>query len=220
MDSLRFDSDLLSSVSHNLERFTPEHLDCNNLRRAAVTVVLVDFQGESHLKGFKDVPGNSAAIILTRRKSNLNSHAGQWALPGGRIEAGESVIEAALRELEEEVNLVAGESQVIGVLDDFVTRSGYHITPVLLWGGDNIRLQANVGEVASIHRIPCSELMRRDGPILQPGVESERPILYMPVGDTCIASPTAAILYQFREVALQGKSTRVAHFDQPSFAWK
>ena len=46
------------------------------------------------------------------------------------------------------------------------------------------------------------------------------PILRMPVGDNWIAAPTAAILYQFREVCILGRDTRVAHFDQPAFAWR
>ncbi len=66
----------------------------------------------------------------------------------------------------------------------------------------------NDQEVASIHRIPCEELFRHDAPVLQGGQESGQPVLFMPVGHTCIATPTAAMLYQFREVALAGTSNK------------
>lgn len=220
MDSLLYDIELQDLVTANLGKFKRKQLRVNNLRRAAVTIAIVDYHGESNWDDFGDVPGNNAAVILTRRRSNLNHHAGQWALPGGSIDEGESVVDAALREMHEEVDLVVEESQVFGLLDDFVTRSGFHITPVVVWGGHTERLSPNVDEVASIHRIPCRELLRQDSPVLQPGVEDDRPILFMPIGNTCIATPTAAILYQFREVALLGKTTRVDHFDQPAFAWK
>jgi hypothetical protein len=56
--------------------------------------------------------------------------------------------------------------------------------------------------------------------VLEDIPESDRPVLRMPVGDSWIAAPTAAVLYQFREVAVQGRSTRVAHYEQPVFAWR
>jgi hypothetical protein len=78
-----------------------------------------------------DVAGG-AAFLLCRKASRLNSHAGQWALPGGRVDQGESVSEAALRELHEEVGVGLPQSAVLGLLDDYPTRSGYVIAP----GGD------------------------------------------------------------------------------------
>jgi 8-oxo-dGTP pyrophosphatase MutT (NUDIX family) len=161
-----------------------------------------------------------AALILTRRASGLENHAGQWALPGGRLEQDESPEQAALRELEEEVGLGLDSGDVMGRLDDFVTRSGFLITPVVLWGGPNQTLKPNPAEVRSIHRIPVSELLRPDAPILDSMPESENPVLLMPVGRSWIAAPTAALLYQFREVAILGRQTRVAHFEQPHFAWR
>jgi hypothetical protein len=107
----------------------------------------------------------------------------------------------------------------MGRLDDFITRSGYAITPIVVWGSKNLELTPNPGEVGSIHRIPVIEFMREDAPILDSIPESENPVLLMPVGQSWIASPTGAILYQFREVAILGNETRVAHFEQPHFAW-
>ena len=111
-------------------------------------------------------------------------------------------------------------SAILGRLDDFTTRSGYTISPVVLWGGAGLRPVANPLEVDSIHRIPVSEFLREDAPMLRPGPEADRPILRMPVGNTWIAAPTAALLLQFREVCLLGRDTRVSHFDQPKFAWR
>ncbi len=161
-----------------------------------------------------------AALILTKRSLGLRNHAGQWSLPGGRIDAGETPEQAALRELSEEVHLLLDASSVLGRLDDFVTRSGFAITPVVVWAGEARELVANPAEVHSIHRIPIAEFGRADAPWLDAVDTSEHPVLRMPVGDTWIAAPTAALLYQFRELCLHGRTTRVAHFEQPAFAWK
>ena len=136
------------------------------------------------------------------------------------MEAGESPEEAVLRELEEEVGLRLDISRIIGRLDDYSTRSGFMIKPIVVWGDANITLKANPDEVASIHRIPLVELMRDDAPMFQEIPESEHPVLIMPIGNSSVAAPTAAIIYQFREVALLGNNIRVAHYDQPYFAWQ
>jgi 8-oxo-dGTP pyrophosphatase MutT (NUDIX family) len=139
-------------------------------------------------------------------------------LPGGRTDPGESPVDAALRELAEEVGLRLDASAVLGTLDDYVTRSGFVITPIVVWGGAATELVAQPAEVASIHRIPVSEFLRADAPMLEPSDEVGRQILRMPVGERWIAAPTAAVLYQFREVCIAGRHTRVAHYDQPVFA--
>jgi hypothetical protein len=136
------------------------------------------------------------------------------------MDRGESPEETALRELEEEVGARLGTDSILGRLDDFTTRSGFTITPVVVWGGDELQLKANYDEVDSIHRIPLQEFLRKDGPVLQTIPESDYPVLLMPVGQGWIASPTGAIIYQFREVALMGRTIRVGHYEQPYFAWK
>jgi 8-oxo-dGTP pyrophosphatase MutT (NUDIX family) len=134
------------------------------------------------------------------------------------VDAGESAERAALRELAEEVGLYLEASAVLGRLDDFVTRSGFVITPVVVWAGVAEALIPNADEVASIHRIPVREFMRSDAPWLDREVDGEEPVLRMPVGASWIAAPTAAVLYQFRELCIAGRPTRVAHFEQPLFA--
>ena len=159
-----------------------------------------------------------AALILTRRSALLRDHPGQWALPGGRVDVGESAEDTALRELAEEVGLVVDAGAVLGRLDDYVTRSGFAITPVVIWAGEAPSLVANPAEVESIHRIAVREFMRADAPLLDPIADSEHPVLRMPVGESWIAAPTAAVLYQFRELCIAGRPPRVGHFEQPLFA--
>ncbi len=192
------------------------------LKRAAVALVVADEGPGSGLWGLSRSGhwSTEAALILTRRAANLRRHAGQWALPGGRIDEGETPEQAALRELSEEVGLLLAPADVLGRLDTFITRSGFAITPVVVWAGPARRLRPNPAEVASVHRIPVQEFLRADAPMLEPLAGSEHPVLKMPVGDNWIAAPTAALIYQFREVCVLGRPTRVAHFEQPVFAWQ
>jgi 8-oxo-dGTP pyrophosphatase MutT (NUDIX family) len=195
----------------------------NHAQRAAAVAVAVTEEGfGAALPGLPQHAtwSERSALILTRRSEALRDHAGQWALPGGRIEPGESPEQAALRELAEEVQLALDPGAVLGRLDDYETRSGYVITPVVVWAGPARGIVANPAEVQSIHRIPVDEFMRADAPILQAGADPARPVLLMPVAASWIAAPTAAVLYQFRELCMAGRATRVAHFDQPAFAWK
>ena len=109
---------------------------------------------------------------------------------------------------------------MLGLLDDYPTRSGYVITPVVVWGPATVPLTANPREVASVHRIPLTDLEHPDVPELRAIPESDRPVISLPLAGTHIHAPTAAVLYQLREVAVAGRATRVAHFEQPVFAWK
>jgi len=159
-------------------------------------------------------------FVLTRRTAKLNRHSGQWALPGGRIDPGESAEQAALRELEEEVGLALAPDAVLGLLDDYPTRSGYVITPVVVWGGDGAVLEPDPHEVAEIHRVPLAALLRPEVPRLHRIPESDRPVISIPLSMADVHAPTAAIVYQLREVVVRGEATRVAHFEQPVFAWR
>tara|TARA_B100000959_G_scaffold202614_1_gene212077 strand:+ start:864 stop:1523 length:660 start_codon:yes stop_codon:yes gene_type:complete len=213
---------LKARIEAHLDGFEIKRSQDSDLRRAAVAVVITDVGPGTDLPGIDDDDGWSsiAALMLTRRSGKLRDHPGQWAFPGGRVDPGETLVEAALRELNEEVGVELGQDRVLGFLDDFATRSGFAMTPVVVWGGPKLATDPNPMEVASIHRIPINEFFRKDAPLLNDTDTSEHPVLRMPVGDDWIAAPTAALIYQFREVAIAGRSTRVAHFEQPEFAWK
>jgi 8-oxo-dGTP pyrophosphatase MutT (NUDIX family) len=152
----------------------------------------------------------------------LRAHGGQLALPGGRVDEGESVVAAALRELHEELGIAVGEETVLGLLDDYPTRSGYLIAPVVVWLPPEAAPTPNPFEVAEVYRLPLAELCRSDSPEIFMIPESDRPVirLPMPLIGTQINAPTAAMLYQFRVVGLEGRMTRVDHFDQPVWAWR
>lgn len=200
------------SLRHTLERNLAEHardvVDAAGLRPAAVAVALV-----------KDAAGNDC-FVLIRRARKLRDHSGQWALPGGRVDAGETPAQAALRELQEEVGLRPRARDVLGLLDDYPTRSGFVITPVVVWCGAGDGLVANPAEVAEVHRVPLGELTKPGVPRLRKIPQSDRPVLSIALVGTHVHAPTAAVLYQFREVAMLARATRVAHYEQPVFAWK
>lgn len=216
------DDQLKARITQFLRSFTVHAHAQAPQHTAAVALAITD---TGHGANLASLPqhihwSRDAALILTRRAAHLRNHAGQWALPGGRMDGTESAEQAALRELNEEVGLALDASCILGRLDDFATRSGFVITPVVVWAGAAENLQANPAEVASIHRIALEEFLRSDAPKLEPLEGSSEPVLRMPVGDRWIAAPTAAFLYQFRELCLLGRPTRVAHFEQPRFAWK
>lgn len=219
---IQFDRELRGRVAAGLAAHDAVMQPREGRKHAAVAFTLVN---QATAPGIANIPfseenRDEAAFILTIRAARLSSHAGQRAFPGGRVDPGEDVIGAALRELREEVGLALGPDSVLGRLDDYATRSGYVISPVVVWGGRDAVLTPNPDEVARIHRIPLTELLRDDAPILEPIPESEHPVLKMPLGDEWVAAPSAAVSFQFREVALLGRPTRVAHFEQPYFAWK
>lgn len=220
----RADEALRRLVALRLQGFRPTALDGPahaGLRRAAVAIVITEAGHGADLPGLPThvAWSDEAALLLTRRPGGMRRHAGQWALPGGRLDPGETPEQAALRELAEEVDLHLGVADLLGRLDDYPTRSGFVITPVVAWGGPARRLVGNPQEVESIHRIPVHEFLRPDAPMLEHTADGPHPVLRMPVGTHWIAAPTAALIYQFREVAVLDRATRVAHFDQPAFAW-
>jgi len=204
----RLDGALLDRVRAHLGAFDRVALPDDGRRRAAVAeVLLADAEGR-------------ACFLITRRAATLRNHTGQWALPGGRIDAGETAEDAALRELREEVGLTLDAAAVLGLLDDYGTRSGYIITPVVVWGGEVGTLVPNPAEVAKIFRVPLDDLEGPDVPRLVSIPESDRPVIQLPLLGTLIHAPTAAVVYQMREVVVHGRPTRVNHFEQPVWAWR
>ena len=195
-------------VRSHLATFERRTHSGEGLRAAAVALVLTS-----------DEEGR-ACFLITRRASRLRNHPGQWALPGGRLDAGETPEQAALREVEEEVGIALVPQDVLGQLDDYATRSGFVITPVVAWAGPERETVIDPDEVAAVYRVPLSELEKPGVPRLRSIPESDRPVISIEMLGTHIHAPTAAILYQLREVAIHGRATRVDHFEQPVFAWK
>jgi 8-oxo-dGTP pyrophosphatase MutT (NUDIX family) len=205
---VRFDEALLAQARRNLAAFERRALDVDGRKPAAVALVLLaDEEGRG-------------CFLLTKRAPTLRAHTGQWALPGGRIDAGESPLEAALRELYEELGLRLGDETVLGVLDDYPTRSGFVITPVVFWAEASGPLAPNPAEVARVHHVPLEALDAPDVPRFISIPESDRPVIQLPILGALIHAPTAAVIYQMREVVSHGRSTRVDHLEQPVWAWK
>jgi len=179
------------------------------LKPAAVAIALTEAG---------DAAGGTA-VLLTLRAAGLRAHSSQWALPGGRCDEGETQVTAALRELHEELGLDLREANVLGLLDDYPTRSGYLITPVVVWADASAAISPNPEEVASVHRIALGDIERADAFDFTTIPESTRRVIRFRHAGQFIHAPTAALIYQFREV-LAGRDTRVAELEQPVFAWK
>lgn len=229
-------------LAANLEAHQRRTAPLDGRRAAAVAVVVVDSDPVIHgddpagpangrmpaipgaeglgLTGRVSGTAGGPAVLLTRRATGLRGHAGQWALPGGGVDAGEEPLPAAHRELAEELGLRLPATALLGVLDDYPTRSGYVITPFVLWGGADPQLDPDPREVRSVHRVGFAELCRDDSPRFVSIPESDRPVVQIPVGDDLIHAPTGAILLQFRRVAIEGTDERVDRYEQPVFAWR
>lgn len=211
--TLPFDDTTRRKIAERCAAFVRRPADADDgastLKRAAVAIALTA----------SDEGIGATALLLTRRAASLRSHAAQWALPGGRCDTGETPTDAALRELQEELGLSPTTGAVLGQLDDYPTRSGYLITPVVVWTEGAHGLVPNPAEVASVHRIGLEAIAAETAFDFTAIPESTRRVIrfYSPEG--VIHAPTAALIYQFREV-LAGRSTRVHELEQPVFAWK
>jgi 8-oxo-dGTP pyrophosphatase MutT (NUDIX family) len=173
-------------------------------RRAAVALCVVERDG--------------ALNVVVIRRAYRGRNAGQWALPGGRVEEGESAVAAAVRELGEEVGLRLTEDAVLGRLDDFPAASGFAITPIVAATADPGPFTPN-HEVHAVHLVGLDRLAADDTPHWAPQ-PSGPPLLQMRLDPRTmvIHAPTGALLWQFREVVLLGRlDTRVADLAQPDW---
>ena len=206
MDNFAFTPALRDVLSDRLAGFERQRLPIGSRKQAAVTLTVVpDDDGQ-------------ASIVLTRRARGLRRHSGQFALPGGRVDEGETPAEAGLRELEEEVGLRLSPDEILGWLDDYATHSGFVISPVVLWA-ESGALEPDGQEVAAIYRVPLADCGRPKALIHVPfSGQLGIPALSLKSIGTWVFSPTAAIIHQFAEIAVHGRHTAVADFKQPAFA--
>ncbi|MCW2735204.1 MAG: putative hydrolase [Mycobacterium sp.] len=237
--TITYDEELREQIQAHLASHDRREVTDPSKRHAAVAVVLVDSElGEDRvdpapvddwvdgrpmpedLDGrMVDVSGG-AAFLLCRRASRLRAHAAQWALPGGRVDEGETVVDAALRELDEEVGIRLPKESVLGLLDDYPTRSGYVITPVVVWGGGRLHPRPAPDEVVAAYRVGLHQLQREDSPRFIAIPESPRPVVQIPLGNDLIHAPTGAVLLQLRWLCLEGRHDPVDQLEQPVFAWR
>ena len=123
----QLDDALRDRITSNLDGHDRRTIDHGDRKRAAVAIVVVASDA-------------GAGFVLCRRAARMNRHSFQWARPGGRLDPGETAVDAARRELHEELAVELGPETVLGLLDDYPTRSGYVITPVVLWGGGPLEM--------------------------------------------------------------------------------
>jgi 8-oxo-dGTP pyrophosphatase MutT (NUDIX family) len=199
----RFDR---ATVARRVREFDRRAHDLGSRRAAAVALLVIEDESG---------PG----IVVTKRPETMRAHPGQWALPGGRLDPGETAEQAALRESAEEVGLSIAPECVLGCLDDYSTRSGYRLTPVVIWAGPVAAdIRPNPAEVDSVHI--AHESVLDVAPMFAAIPESPRPIIRLPMLGSWIHAPTAAVIHQFSELALRGRVTRVDRYEQPVFAWR
>jgi 8-oxo-dGTP pyrophosphatase MutT (NUDIX family) len=196
--------ELRARIAANLAAFDRRAIDEAGHRRAAVAILI-----SPHEEAF--------SYVLTRRAAGLRRSAGNYALPGGALDPGEDAIAGAIRETDEELGVAMARSDALGLLDDFITLGGHVVTPVVLWSDAPLTLRPDPSEVQSAWFAPLSDLDHPDAPVREPHPDGGEPILRMYMKGRWINPPTAAWLYQFREVGLYGREARVLTVGQP--AW-
>jgi 8-oxo-dGTP pyrophosphatase MutT (NUDIX family) len=195
---------LRDRIAANLTAFPRVAIEAADLRRAAVAIVLSPLDDQ-------------LTYLLTRRALTMRRGAGNYALPGGNFEPGEDAVAAAIRETAEELGVAVGREAALGLLDDFVTLGGHCVTPVVLWSPTPVTLTPDPAEVHEAWHASVDDLDHPESPRAEAHPDGGEPILRMFARGQWINPPTAAWLYQFREVGLHGRPTRVSTVGQPSW---
>ena len=188
----------LEAVAAALQKFQPDQTLRQPLESARPSAVLVGL--------FESVNGVEA--ILTRRSQELNNHRGEISFPGGRLETGETVIAAALRETHEEIGLAPDDAKVIGELNSMSTVvSNSHIVPVVASYSSAPILRAANSEVDRVFSVPLLDLIRLDTYNQEHWVFSDREfqLNFFYLDDETIWGATARILFQLMMLTIKHK---------------
>ena len=179
-----------ASLERLLAERTRRSLSIPDFRSAAVLVAVTT--------------GPHPELILTQRGATLPTHQGQIAFPGGKLEAGEDAVQAALREASEEVALEPTAVRVLGLMHDVWTPQGFQVTPVLATIAPDVTLEPQLGEVAALLRVPIADLQR-----ITPRVELR---LEPPLGGRWppgMVEPRQILHYDWRGVDIWGMTAFV-----------
>ena len=198
---VNLDTSALSSlevVTQAVAAFQPDQVlrqPLENVRPSAVLVGLFE-------------SSNGVEAILTRRSQNLTNHRGEISFPGGRLDAGESVLQAALRETQEEIGLSPEDVEVVGELNSMATVvSNSHIVPIVGRYRTPPKLHAVNDEVDRVFSVPLSELVRTDTYSQEHWIFDDREfqINFFYLDDETIWGATARILFQVMMLAVKYK---------------
>ena len=198
---LNLDTSALSSleaVTQAIAAFQPDQVlrqPLENVRPSAVLVGLFE-------------SSNGVEAILTRRSQNLTNHRGEISFPGGRLDAGESVLQAALRETQEEIGLSPEDVEVVGELNSMATVvSNSHIVPIVGRYRTPPKLHAVNSEVDRVFSVPLLELVRADTYSQEHWIFDDREfqINFFYLDDETIWGATARILFQVMMLAVKHK---------------
>jgi 8-oxo-dGTP pyrophosphatase MutT (NUDIX family) len=170
----------------------PMRAESSALQQAAVLLPL-----------FAPRPGAPPELWLLRRADGGGAHSGQVALPGGKRELCDTdLLSTALRESHEEIGLPPSEVDVLGVLDDRATITGFVITPYVGWIANSFTPQPLAAEVARVFSVPFATFMREPVAVSLPWGTSKRIVLSYEVGGETVWGATASILRGFAELLM------------------
>jgi 8-oxo-dGTP pyrophosphatase MutT (NUDIX family) len=146
-----FDSAALERLRQILDSRLAEEIDPGEHRRAAVLILLIP-------------DGDSFRILFSHRSPDLRVHSGQISFPGGGAEPGEQLELAALRETEEEIGVPPEAVELIGRLDDIITRTGFVVAPFVGILRRRVEFRLHEVEVTHVYEVPLSVLLDRSNP--------------------------------------------------------